>query len=213
MFSSGKSLETIAIASLVSKGLLDYARRVTDYWPEFGGNGKGETTVADLLRHEGGMAALDVSLRPDQLLAENIKQNAVGRVIEDHDQKFRAADERREYHALTRGWLLNEVFRRVDPDGRTIGEFLREDISGPLGADVVIGLREEELPLRSPVAPLAAVFLLADSLKPKFLNRRMERNIFSAGRCRREVGTGHASGFETWRTGAVRGDERYPVLQ
>jgi CubicO group peptidase (beta-lactamase class C family) len=178
VFSSGKSLETIAIASLVGKGLLDYNAKVTDYWPEFGANGKGETTVADLLRHEGGMAALETSLEPDQLLAQNIKQNAVGKVIEEHDQKFRAPDQRREYHALTRGWLINEVFRRVDPEGRTIGEFLREEISGPLDADVIIGVKEDELHRRSPVAPLGAGFVLAEGLKPRFLNRKMERNVF-----------------------------------
>ena len=26
--------------------------RIADYWPEFGQKGKGETTVADLMRHE-----------------------------------------------------------------------------------------------------------------------------------------------------------------
>ena len=28
---------------------------------------------------------------------------------------------------------MNEIFRRVDPKGRTIGEFLREDITGRSG--------------------------------------------------------------------------------
>ena len=49
-FSSGKSLESIAMASLVSQGLMNYGTKVTEYWPEFGAQGKGETTVADLLR-------------------------------------------------------------------------------------------------------------------------------------------------------------------
>jgi len=182
VFSSGKTLETIAIASLVSRGLLDYGALVTDYWPEFGGNSKGETTIADLMRHEGGMAAFDTSLKFEDLLPENIKQNAVGSLIEGHDQKFRADDDRREYHAMTRGWIVNEVFRRVDPAGRTIGEFLREEIGGPLGADVNIGLREEELQRRSAVAPLRTGFVLADSLKPKAMNRKMERNFFQLAR-------------------------------
>ena len=52
---------------------------------------------------------------------------------------------RREYHAVTRGWIVNELFRRVDPAGRTIGEFLREDISAPLGVDAYIGLKLQEV--------------------------------------------------------------------
>ena len=31
----------------------------------------------------------------------------------------------RNYHAWTRGWLLNEIVRRADPKRRTIGEFCR----------------------------------------------------------------------------------------
>ena len=62
IFSSGKSLETIAMASLVGQGLLNYAAKITDYWPEFGQNGKQDLTVAELMRHEAGLAAFDSTL-------------------------------------------------------------------------------------------------------------------------------------------------------
>ena len=42
------------------------------------------------------------------------------------------------YHAITQGYLMGEVVRRVD--GRTLGTFFREEIAGPLGADFHIGL-------------------------------------------------------------------------
>lgn len=178
-FSSGKSLESIAMASLVNKGLLSYNAKITDYWPEFGAKGKGELTVADLMRHEAGLANFDTSMALDDLLTENIKQNAVGRIIESQSQKFSAGDaNRREYHAITRGWIANEVFRRVDPAGRTIGEYLREDISEPLGADAIIGVNREELPRVSKVSPLGFGFVFLESLKPKFLGRAIVHNIF-----------------------------------
>ncbi len=177
-FSSGKSLESIAMASLVSQGLLDYGAKVTEYWPEFGAQDKGETTVADLLRHEGGMASFNEPLNPSDLLAENLKKNNIGRLIEGHDQKFRPSGKRREYHAITRGWLLNEVFRRVDLQNRTIGEYLRQELCAPLGADVVIGLQESELERRSPVFVPSILTWLTSSLRPKFLNRKIERNFF-----------------------------------
>jgi len=179
VFSSGKSLEAIAMASLVGKGLVDYGARVTDYWPEFGGNGKGDLTIADLMRHEAGLAVFNTPLEAEDLLTENIKQNRVGEIIERHPQRFpTGAAGRREYHALTRGWIVNEVFRRVDPAGRTIGEFLREDISGPLEADANIGVREAQLGRVSRVAPLGFLFQLLQSLKPRFMGRRIELNIF-----------------------------------
>ena len=179
VFSSGKSLEAIAIAWLVGKGLIRYDARIAEYWPEFSGGGKGELTVAELMRHEAGLAAFSRPLDPEDLLTENIKQNRVGRFIEDHVQVFRKGEHnRREYHAVTRGWVVNELFRRVDPAGRTIGEFLREDISQPLQVDAIIGVKQEELPRVIKVAPLGFWFQLRQSFIPKFLKRRMEHNIF-----------------------------------
>lgn len=179
VFSSGKSLEAIAMASLVAKGLLDYKTKITEYWPEFGANGKEALTVAELMRHEAGLAAFNTSIEPEDLLTENIKQNKVGRIIEAHVQKFRTGGgSTREYHAVTRGWILNEVFRRIDPAGRTIGEFLREDISGPLKVDAVIGVRESELDRVVKVSSLGFRFQFVEGLKPRFLNRRTEHNIF-----------------------------------
>jgi CubicO group peptidase (beta-lactamase class C family) len=179
IFSSGKSLEAIAIASLVGKGLLDYDAKITDYWPEFGANGKGEVTVSDLMRHEAGLASFDTSLEMEDLLTANIKQNKIGRIIEGLAQKFgKGGSKKREYHALTRGWIVNEVFRRVDPRGRSIGEFLREEISRPLEVDAIIGVKEEELGRISKVKPLGFLFEFLESLKPKFLGRRVVHNIF-----------------------------------
>lgn len=179
VFSSGKSLEAIAIGSLVSRGLLDYEAKITRYWPEFGANGKEGLSVADLMRHEAGLASFDTSLDMEDLFTENIKKNAVGRIIEQHAPSFgdsRAG--RRQYHALTRGWIVNELFRRVDPAGRTIGEFLREEVSGPLGADVVIGVREDEMPRVSPVRMLGIGYQFLQSLLPRFLGRRIVHNVF-----------------------------------
>ena len=179
VFSSGKSLEAIAVASLVSKGLLSYADRITDHWPEFGANGKEGVTIADLMRHEAGLANFDTSLDIEDLFTENIKQNAVGRVIEEHSLTYRDPEGgKREYHALTRGWIVNEVFRRVDPSGRTIGEFLREDIGVPLDADVFVGVSEQDLERVSKVSPLGFGYQLLQSLKPRFLGRRIVHNIF-----------------------------------
>lgn len=189
VFSSGKSLEAIAMAALVSKGLLSYDARITEYWPEFGTNGKAGLTIADLMRHEAGLANFDTSLDMEDLFTENIKANAVGRVIEQHAPSYRdPGSGKREYHALTRGWIVNEVFRRVDPRGRTIGEFFREDISKPLDADVMIGVGEQDMGRIARVTPLGFGFQLLESLKPKFLGRRIVHNFFQlVGRLARMI--------------------------
>ena len=51
---------------------------------------------------------------------------------------------RREYHALTRGFILQELFRRVEPHHRTIGTFLKEEVFDALGLNISIGLPEED---------------------------------------------------------------------
>ena len=51
---------------------------------------------------------------------------------------------RREYHALTRGFIIQELFRRVEPQHRSIGTFLKAEVFDPLGLNISIGLSEEE---------------------------------------------------------------------
>jgi CubicO group peptidase (beta-lactamase class C family) len=179
VFSSGKSLESIAMAHLVGRGLLDYAAPVASYWPEFAANEKGGLTIADVLRHEGGMAVFRTSLDPDDLLPVSLKQNKVGAVIESHALRFPTGGRgKREYHAITRGWILNEVFRRVDPAGRTIGEFYDEEIRRPLEADVIIGVRESELGRIVKVKPLGFLFQFLQSLMPRAFGRKIKHHFF-----------------------------------
>lgn len=45
VYSSGKSLEAIALASLVDQGLLQYEAPIASYWPAFGAQGKENVTV------------------------------------------------------------------------------------------------------------------------------------------------------------------------
>lgn len=174
VFSSGKSLETLAIASLVDQGLLQYHDKIADHWPEFAAKGKGDITVADLMRHEAGLENFKYTFDPEQLLKENIKQNSVGSVIEGVNAKIPSDPrKRRNYHALTRGWVVNELFRRVDPKGRTLGEYLQDEIAQPLGADVNIGVSAEDLDRRAPVKGLNFGFYVRESFKPKLMGRKV----------------------------------------
>ncbi len=177
VFSSGKSLAAIAMAWAVGKGLLDYKAKIASYWPEFAQNGKADLTVADLMRHEAGMSAFDTPLDPKDLQAAQIKQNRIGRIIEEHPVRFPKYG-RREYHAITRGWIANEVFRRVEPEGRTIGEVLKQEISDPIEADAAIGVPESDLPRISKVRLLGFGFQFLQSLIPRAFGRKIKHNFF-----------------------------------
>merc|ERR1711963_290719 len=82
VFSSTKSLAAIALASLVDRGLLNYSDKISKHWPEFGQNGKENVTVADLMRHEAGLASFDTSLTPEDFSRSGIKKNCLGSRIE-----------------------------------------------------------------------------------------------------------------------------------
>ena len=97
-----------SVAMLCRQGLLSYGERISRYWPEFAEHGKEEVTVADLMRHEAGLASLDTPVSVEDTWTENIKRNAVGAVIEAETCRYPDTG-RRDYHSLTRGWVANEV--------------------------------------------------------------------------------------------------------
>lgn len=164
VFSATKSLTSLAIASLVEKGLINYADKIAQHWPEFAQNGKENVTIAELMRHESGLSENWSPLEVEDTLKENIRNNAVGSLFEKEELHFPSDEVKRDYHAITRGWIANEIFRRVDPKKRTIGEYLLEEVSGPLKADVHIGLTKDRLNQTAPVREVEMGKVLKKSL-------------------------------------------------
>ncbi|TRY81200.1 hypothetical protein TCAL_09008 [Tigriopus californicus] len=138
-WSSNKSIASIAMAWLVDKGHLEYHDLVTKHWPKFGQNGKDAIKVEDVLRHEGRLPAFSKPIPDEDLTRERIKTNAVGRLIEEQVPHEVHPESPREYHALTRGAILNEIFRRAHPQGWTIGEWVEEILYKTQGLDCHLG--------------------------------------------------------------------------
>lgn len=136
------------------------------------------------MRHEAGLAAFTVSLDPKDLLTDNIKQNKIGEIIENQPLRYpEDGTGKREYHTFTRGWIANEVFRRVDPEGRTIGEWVRQELCTPLEIACFIGLKGEELDRRELGVEVGLGQMLLESLKPKGADKKIEFSFF--GFCRK----------------------------
>jgi CubicO group peptidase (beta-lactamase class C family) len=76
------------------------------------------------------------------------------------------------YHAVTQGYLLGEVVRRIT--GRSLGTFFAEEIAGPLGADFHIGTGPEHdarvAHVIPPSAPLSIEGLAPDSIPVRALS-------------------------------------------
>lgn len=115
IFSSGKSMESIVMGLLYDKGLFKFEDKITKFWPEFGQSGKDDVRICDVLRHESGLAWFTESIPTvKDAYTESIKLNKIGEFIEKQKQHFHD-NTRMEYHALTRGLIMNEVVRRMDP--------------------------------------------------------------------------------------------------
>ena len=84
-----------------------------------------------------------------QLNRPSLAQNKVGKIIASATPHW-PTDTPREYHGITRGWIVNEVVRRADPGGRTVGSILREDICPPLELqrDLRLGFVDSEEQVR-----------------------------------------------------------------
>jgi len=112
-------------------------------------------------------------MKPTDLLRENIKKNKVGQIIETQSPAWPKPEfgSNRCYHTLTRGWICNEIFRRLDPQGRTIGEFVQEEISIPLGGGINIG---EPLTNIQDLSGPSIFEVLIGSLLPNYFSPQIE---------------------------------------
>lgn len=134
VFSTGKAVMAILIATCVERGLLDYERPVSVYWPEFGQAGKQDLTVAQLMSHQSGLPGFDEQVDPSIWFD---RQAVLDRLCAQ--APMWPPGTASGYHPITIGYLAGELFRRVD--GRTMGTALRQDFPG---LDLWIGLPETE---------------------------------------------------------------------
>jgi CubicO group peptidase (beta-lactamase class C family) len=146
VWSSTKTVMALAVLMLVDRGQLDVDAPVATYWPEFAANGKEAVLVRHLLSHTSGVSGWAQPVAVDDIFDW------------DKSTKMLAAQEPwwtpghgSGYHALNQGHLVGEVVRRIT--GKKLGEFIRDEIAGPLGADFHVGLAESEFSRVANVIP------------------------------------------------------------
>jgi len=134
VWSVTKTMTALCALILADRGELDLSAPVARYWPEFAAQGKDGVLVRHLLSHTAGLPDWD---GPVEELYD--WPSATARLAAQSPQwePGTAAG----YHSLTQGFLVGEVVRRIT--GRSVGEFLADEVAGPLGADFRIGLSAE----------------------------------------------------------------------
>jgi CubicO group peptidase (beta-lactamase class C family) len=144
VFSSTKGATAVCANLLAQRGDLDLDAPVSTYWPEFAQAGKADIPVRLLLTHQAGLPAIDRTLTPEEVQAWDPMVAALA-----EQKPFWEPGTAHGYHALTYGWLVGEVVRRIT--GRSLGTFFAEEIAQPLGLEFWIGLPEEQEHRVSPI--------------------------------------------------------------
>uniref|UniRef100_A0A0N5A4A1 Beta-lactamase domain-containing protein n=1 Tax=Parastrongyloides trichosuri TaxID=131310 RepID=A0A0N5A4A1_PARTI len=137
-FSSSKALGAICIALLVDQGHLNYEDKIVKYWPEFGKNMKENITIQMVMTHTSGVVLIDKQIEIEDALAPDVMKEII-----ENQKPYWEPGTQIGYHAISYGWLVDQIIRHVDPKKRTIGKFFKEEITDIHGIDVYLGLPKE----------------------------------------------------------------------
>lgn len=152
-WSTTKGVVATCAHVLADRGELDYGERVATYWPEFAQNGKGDITVRQVLSHSAGLHRLGTIIdHGSRILDWEHMTDALARAKPAYPPGTSVG-----YHALTFGWLVGELVRRIS--GIPIEKFVQKEIAEPLGLDgLYIGCPPEQRHRVAPLAPMSPAF-------------------------------------------------------
>jgi len=133
VYSTTKGITAICAHRLVDQGKLDLDAPVSKYWPEFAQAGKEKIPVSYLLNHRAGVPAVRKLLPADAYWNWPVMCAAIAA-----QEPWWEPGSRHGYHAITFGYLVGEVIRRIT--GKTPGTYLRDELAAPLKLDIHIGV-------------------------------------------------------------------------
>lgn len=126
IYSASKAVAAMVIHLLDQKHLLHVNDLVANYIPEFAKHGKEKITIEHVLTHRAGIPNLPPEHLDLDYLADPEKIVAI---LCDTEPTW-APGRRLAYHAITGGFVVAEIVRRVT--GKTIREVMNDEILAPL---------------------------------------------------------------------------------
>jgi CubicO group peptidase (beta-lactamase class C family) len=137
VYSTTKTMTALVALILADRGELDFDAPVARYWPEFAANGKAGVKVSHLMSHSAGLSGWKEPISKADLYDWEKATSLLAA-----QAPFWEPGTASGYHALTQGYLVGEVVRRIT--GKSLGTVFREEVAEPLGADFHIGLPASE---------------------------------------------------------------------
>ncbi len=136
VWSTTKTMTALCALILADRGELDLHGKVATYWPEFAANGKENIEVSHLMAHSAGLSGWSEPMTNDDLYDWEKCTSLLAAQAPLWEPGTASG-----YHAITQGYLVGEVVRRVA--GESVGTFFAKEVAGPLGADFHIGTPAE----------------------------------------------------------------------
>src|SRR4051812_34013914 len=136
VWSTTKTVGALALLMLADQGRIDLYAPVATYWPEFAAEGKGDVAVRHVMSHTAGLSGWQEPIAYEDLYDRRKAAALLGAQAPWWEPGTASG-----YHAITQGYLEGEIVQRVT--GQSLGDYVRENITGPLGADFHIGTPPE----------------------------------------------------------------------
>jgi len=137
VYSTTKTMTALTALMIADRGELDFDAPVARYWPEFAAAGKADVKVRHLMSHSAGLSGWRETITKQDLYDWEKATSLLAA-----QAPFWEPGTAPGYHAMTQGYLVGEVIRRIT--GKTVGAVFRDEIAEPLGADFHIGLPASE---------------------------------------------------------------------
>ena len=131
VFSSTKAFVAGAIWALIGDGLIDVSKRVVDYIPEFGTNGKDVITIEQVMLHTSGFPSAPMPPSVGNTSTGRLERFAKWRLNWEPGTAF-------EYHPTSAHWVLAELIERVS--GADYRDFVETRITKPAGLPRLLGI-------------------------------------------------------------------------
>lgn len=88
--------------------------------------------IKDILRHEVGYA---VNLKQEPIRLNMTTPSDLKRIIENEEYLIHFQESDRSYHGMTRGYVLDQIFMKIEPRGRTMSDYFNEEIAPKLSSN------------------------------------------------------------------------------
>jgi CubicO group peptidase (beta-lactamase class C family) len=145
IWSATKGLASACLIHAALAHEINLDRKVAEIWPEYGENGKSDTTLLHILAHQAGQPALrDPSA---SILDHDVVTDQLAR-----QTPFWNPGDAHGYHSRTYGFLLDELVRRIT-GGTPLGTYFRTIFGDPFDLKLWIGVPES---IANDVAPIFA---------------------------------------------------------